>query len=106
MYSLSLEWKHCSDGIELFDYGPEKEETIRVLGPRGRRHVTAARTGPAGKTFRCRSSRRFPVRFDIDTLENPVIIRFANARDDDNRIQFFARFGFPYRKDEYSRKDV
>lgn len=85
---LSLEWKHCPDGIELIDLGPPKEHR----GPRPQTMASDIRD-PTGKTFRCRTSRRYPIRLSIDGLENPIVLRFANARDDDARASFLGRFG-------------
>lgn len=95
MYGLSLESEYCPDGVELFDYGPRKKKKMRAMGRRiGVQVEREISVGPEGKTFRCRSSCRYPFRLGIDDLENSLVVRLINAKDDDARAQFFGRFGF------------
>jgi hypothetical protein len=43
--------------------------------------------------FRYRSDRREDLRLEIRDLEDPVVVRFMNARDDQARAQFFSEYG-------------
>jgi hypothetical protein len=83
MYGLSLEWEHCPDGIELVDYAelsPPPAEWLPLLWE-------------PDKVFRCKTDRRFPILLSVN-LEDPVVLHFINARDDNARARFLARFGF------------
>jgi hypothetical protein len=66
MDGVSLDWERCPDGVDLVD---------------GR--------------FRHCSARRAAVRHEITNLENPLIVRFINARTDDDLAAFFGRAGLP-----------
>lgn len=78
MYRILLSWERCPDGIEIVDFGPQDDEgALR----------------PHGKWWSCRSERREPVQYDISNLEDPIVIRFINARDDESMCQFLGRFG-------------
>lgn len=81
MYGLSLEWQKCPDGVDLIDLGPE------VPGE------TIVQTKPWGWNFRPRSDRRVSVRYEISNLENPIALRFVNARSDEAAAEFLSRFG-------------
>ena len=107
MYALSLDWKRCPDGVELFDYGRNEPPKLKVLGSQRRQPTLAEGTGPTGLTFRCKSARRLKTLLEVVDLENPLIVRFVNARDDEARAEFFARFGFLYKNhDEQPRPDA
>jgi hypothetical protein len=78
MYGLVCESRHCPDGCEL-----------------------------EGGVFRYRSRRRFPIKLETFDLQDPFVLRFVSALDDNELVQFFSQFGFldPY-IDEIPRKDV
>src|SRR5215470_7660684 len=84
MIGLTVEIEHCPDGIELVDL-PEVEDGSFALGV----VVSyAART-----VFRYRSNRIEPKDLTVESLENSVLMQFANAADDKRRLRFFKRFG-------------
>lgn len=76
MFNVSLAWERCPDGVRLvdpIDYGP---------------------------TYVCaRSERREPVHLDIINLENPAVLRFINARNDEALLGFLSRFGLINREE-------
>jgi hypothetical protein len=43
--------------------------------------------------FRCRTERREPLHLEIKTLEDPVVVAFLNARDDQARARFLSEHG-------------
>jgi hypothetical protein len=95
MLSLSLDWQHCPDGVELHDYGKPKLAKPPKGVPAGA--ASPLLTGPpSGLCFRCRSAKRFPVRYVMTTLEDLLLVRFVNARDDKSMAAFLGRFGFLY----------
>jgi hypothetical protein len=101
MRGLSLEWKYCPDGVEEFDYGPPQRRKVKErrfpagigLPSKEFREVEKV-AGPAGIWFRARTSRRYPIRIEVADLDNPVVVHFVNARDNNARERFLGRFGF------------
>jgi hypothetical protein len=93
---LTIDIERCPDGIELVDL-PEVWGKPLTWGHQPRGLVLSegglAEYQPAGKVFRYRTERREPKTITIENLEDPVVIRFANASDEKRRIQFFERFG-------------
>ena len=83
---LIFESERCPDGVELFDYGPE-----RPL----RRGQTIAGAPRSGRWFRYRTKRRERLHLESPNLENPVVVQYVNARTDEDRASFFSRFGLP-----------
>lgn len=81
MYGLSLEWERCPDGVEAVDLSEPVGGTI------------AYSPELLGIWARCRSDRRDVVRYDISNLEDPIVLHFVNARDDEARLRFLSRFG-------------
>jgi hypothetical protein len=110
MHGLSLEWKHCPDGVELVDLGAPKKrkEKRRMFVPPGlafsslefREVEVEDHSTPSGPTFRPRTLRRYPIRHSINNLENPIALQFVNAQDDEARAGFLAAFGFLYKQDQ------
>lgn len=79
--ALALEWWRCPDGLELVDRGP---------GPAG----GTVLTGPSGGLWVWpRSERKVPVSYAHVDLENPIVLHFINAKDQDEWIRFLNRFG-------------
>src|SRR5215813_13061682 len=78
MYGLLYSYERCPDGVELHDYG----EPLRQL-----------ESEPRGQMFRSRTQRRDPVRLEIANLENPVVVEFVNARDDERAADFLSKYG-------------
>jgi len=74
-YGLFLESDRCPDGFEL---APDKHGLLH---------------------FRPRTERTEPLRLEMQNLENPVVVEFINAREDADRIKFFAKYGslWPFR---------
>jgi hypothetical protein len=70
----------------------ELVELTATVGPQAARG-TLAEFRPAMAVFRYRTDRRVTVPHTISNLENPAIIAFVNAIDDERRIHFFQRFG-------------
>lgn len=100
MLGLSLDWQHCPDGVELHDYGPE-------LPRRRGETILSAAERKSGLWFRPRSAKRFPLRHTMTTLEDLLVLRLVNARDDEARAAFLGRFGFPFSTaPEVSREEV
>jgi len=105
---LSLEWKHCPDGVELVELPPPPPTRVsriagatreRGLSPpspplRVRPFAMKNSNSPGGMSFRARTSRRYQIKLEAADLEDPVVIHFINARDDSDRAQFLGRFGF------------
>lgn len=71
-FGLFLDWELCPDGVEFV---PEDV------------------SDPLFRVYRNRSERRRAARWTITNLEDPVVIRFVNARDEPSRLKFFTRFG-------------
>lgn len=69
---LFLDWERCPDGVE---FAAEDADD------------------PSFKVYRYRSNRRRAERLSIANLEDPIVIRFVNARDEPSRLKFFTRFG-------------
>jgi len=79
---LLLDAERCADGVEL----------IRLDDASG----IQTRYGKAGAMwFSWRSDRSDRVEQEAVDLENPLVIRFVNANDDDRRITFLSTFGLP-----------
>jgi hypothetical protein len=87
MYGLSVQWEKCPDGVEIVDHG-DNDPGQALMDDAGN-----VRWLRAGKHFRYRTPSRVPLRFDISNLEDPISIRFVNARDDNALILFLSRFG-------------
>src|SRR5688572_24780274 len=116
-WDRSLDWQHCPDGVELFDYGPAPERVMRrveklsLFGlPTGEYEERLVRptiltTPPSGMVFRCKSERRHPIKLTAD-LSDPLILRFINASDDVARAEFLAQHGFFYHREEWERDDL
>src|SRR5436189_2001516 len=79
---LRLDTKRCLDGVELIrlDNPPEIQGRYRKVGP---------------IWFFWRSDRYERVEQEAPNLENPLVVRFVNADDDDKRIKFLSMFGLP-----------
>lgn len=96
MIGISMEWKHCPDRVEIADYGPVKQP-----GPGS---TIIGSMEKSGLWFRASSNRRVPVRhpiykeneasIEVSDLENPVSIRFINARTHDDFAAFHEMFGW------------
>ena len=71
-WGLVLDWERCPDGVELRLEIPDD---------------------PTSATFRASTSRREKARLRIANLEDPLIVRFINARDDKRRLAFFGEYG-------------
>jgi hypothetical protein len=91
MYGLFLQTETCPDGVELFEVPEAETGTYKfvdgVLLP-GRPVVTKAHAA-----FRFRSAQREPLQLEINNLENPIVVDFVNAGDDEARAEFFEKFG-------------
>jgi hypothetical protein len=70
MFGLFLESGRCPDGVE----------------------IVATAEGEA-LYFHSRTVRREQVRLEIETLENPVVVEFINARTDEKLAEFFLNYG-------------
>jgi hypothetical protein len=77
MFLLRLESERCPDGV-VFERGQ----------------------------FNYRSDRRETVRRETSNLEDPVVMMFVNARDDEGRAAFFSQFGLLEAGDVLRRNDV
>jgi hypothetical protein len=84
---LTVEIQRCPDGVQLVDlvgtglYDPEAVGTVAVAEP------------PAKRAFRYRTDRRETQTLTICDLEDPVVIAFVKATDNERRQFFFGRFG-------------
>jgi hypothetical protein len=56
--------------------------------------LAGVRYDPGNVVFRARTRRRFQKRLEVADLEDSVVVRFINARDNDARASFLGRFGF------------
>jgi len=94
VYGLVLDWLRCPDGVEVIDYppAPEEGEPGTILAGRMARLPDGV-VLPPGRFVRYRTERRLPVRYDLSNLEDPIILHFVNARDDEARVRFLSRFG-------------
>lgn len=101
MYGITLDWQQCVDGVELFDYGPFREPAGGIKG------ATYLPTKPFGEQFRPKSDRFSPISFNLHNLESPIIVHFANARNDELLEKFLTRFGMPrLAREEVSRDRI
>jgi hypothetical protein len=66
MNGLAIDIERCQDGVELVD-----------------------------KVYRYRTKRTETERVVLADLEDPIVIAFVNATDDEERQRFFGRFGLP-----------
>jgi hypothetical protein len=95
---LTIDIERCQDGVELVDlpgtglYGPEAAGTLA-----GSSHPVTV--------FRPRTDRREVQTMRLSNLENPIVIAFVNATDDEDRLQFFDQYGFLGRPMEIMRRD-
>jgi hypothetical protein len=96
VYGNALEWKHCPDGFELVDLGPAIEPAVRSFVERTAIDIDKQLDEVGGKVFRPKTPRRYPIRLKVDDLENPVVLHFVNAHDDEARASFLGAFGFLY----------
>ena len=71
---LSFNWERCPDGVEL---------------------AVADSSDPSVQIFRFRSERRRQGRLTVTNLENPLVVRFLNAHDDNHKLAFFGEYGLP-----------
>lgn len=78
MIPIRLEWQRPADGLDLVH-----DDDL------ARRHVNGN-----GWVARPRSDRTVPVTYEVTNLEDPIVIRLINCRDDEDRLAFLARFGF------------
>jgi hypothetical protein len=79
---LRLEAERCIDGVKR----------VQIDDP----PAVRTRYGNAGPIwFFWRSDHYEPVIQEAVDLENPLVVRFVNADDDDKRIKFLSRFGLP-----------
>jgi hypothetical protein len=102
---LAVDIEGCPDGVELVDM----TMTGGVYGPGNwsvDRYSVGAAYGPIEdfdwpekRAFRYRTARREPRAWTIDNLENPIVIAFVNATDDEQRLLFFGRYGLGARGD-------
>jgi hypothetical protein len=108
MYGLFLETGRCPDGVELIEIGrpaqrhtfPGSKTSRATLGPM--EFYSPAK--PPRLHFRLRTDRTDPLRLEMN-LENPVAVEFANARDDDDRIKFYSKFGLLFESQWYERAE-
>ena len=80
MYGFSVQINRCPDGVELV--------TLPAIHGAG-----IASSRPELTVFSYRTDRRESDVLEFVDLENPVVIDFANATDDERRLGFFDRFG-------------
>src|SRR5437868_390160 len=99
MNGLRLPWHRCPDGVEL-----EHEPPVEWSDPTYK---------PAGNVFRYRTRRYERITFELPNLEQPIVLRFVNARDDEARARFLSQFGFPIdtttiemEREQFSRETV
>jgi hypothetical protein len=81
---LRLVAERCLDGVEIIR---------REVPP----SLLTSKYGVSGSVWFCyRSDRsdRTTIR-DVSGLEDTLVVRFVNATDDDKRVAFLSRFGFP-----------
>lgn len=92
--AVTLHWPVCPDGMAIRDYGVRGTDT----GGGGARLLTGE---PSGRYFEYASDQRVTSTLQrhriTDRLDNPLVIRFVNARDDAARLRFLSRFGLPVR---------
>jgi hypothetical protein len=93
MFGLFLETTCCPDGVALYRR-PE------IMGP------TLAHGMSGGDVFKCRTERRGPRRREIESLEDPIVVAFMNADDDDSRAEFLSKYGLLVPGDEISHSEV
>jgi hypothetical protein len=89
---LAVDTECCQDGAELVAL-PAGRMPIELPGDPKDASERAAREMPARSVFRWRTYRREPTRITLTNLENPVVIAFVNATDDEERALFIARYG-------------
>jgi hypothetical protein len=82
---LAIDLERCPDGVELADLPWGVGVEIMPPELRGAFPTTAA--------YRYRTDRRQTEQKMIENLENPVVVAFANAIDDQKRLRFFGRYG-------------
>jgi hypothetical protein len=81
MDGLTIDIERCPDGVKLAD-----EPAVKRPFP-----------VPARTVFRYRTARRETKRITLENLEDPVVVAFVNATDDEGRQLFFGRFGLDSR---------
>src|SRR5689334_787395 len=79
MYPVRLTWKRPADGVEVVQ--------DEALGAR-------LYFGGDGRVARMRSQKSEPLTCEIQNLEDPIVLRFINCRNDHDRTAFLGRFGF------------
>jgi hypothetical protein len=95
---MILQWTRCPDGVELVGYeGASPRPTGSVSSIDQALH-------PLGQQrFRSRSQRIEPIERRLSDLEDPLVLRYLNARDDSALEKLFSRFGLPHDFGTYQR---
>src|SRR5258707_4064176 len=95
MYGLTVEIGRCLDGVELIEL-PLVRPEVDAAGTlaSGMLKLRSDESGPPTPLiFRYRTERVETARLEFTDLENPVVLAFLNAGDDESRRRFFEQFG-------------
>jgi hypothetical protein len=87
MDGLTIVAERCPDGVELAPLPETQRQGWQPI--------------PARRVFRYRTDRRESQLLTIDSLEDPIVIRFVNAASDEKRRLFFERFGLDSRNGRF-----
>jgi hypothetical protein len=98
MLGLVLETARCCDGVDLHHL----EERI----PPPNHTLAAGGIFSAHDVFRYRTDRCEPLRLEIKSLENPLVVAFMNARDDHGRAEFLSKYGMLFPENEILHSEV
>ena len=71
MFAVELIWSRCPDGVELVEFG--------TMGEAAKAGIELSGHEKLASFYRFRTSRREERRYELSKLEDPIIVRAANA---------------------------
>jgi hypothetical protein len=91
--ALQLEWERCPDGYELYERSEEQQRQALMTG----QLLVLPLAGAAGSILwlRPRSARRTTRRFVKFDGKDALVLKFADAKSDDDLINFCRDYGLP-----------
>ncbi|MGE3993408.1 hypothetical protein [Pseudorhodoplanes sp.] len=94
MFGVQLKWSRYPDGVEVVDLGGPSIplDAMEIENP----------LKTKGKWFCAKTATREVYQLTLADLEDTLLIKFINARTDNQRCSFIARYGIPgFREDDH-----
>ncbi len=86
-YGLSLDWERCPDGVQIV------EVPTRIIGGTG--GMFGGGETVSEPAFCYRSEERYNVRHELNDLSRPLVLRFVNARTEQDLEDLLSEIGLP-----------